>query len=84
VQERDTVFHRVVAFGPLAENTAISLDKGSTTTVTGELGDDSWTSQDGQRHTRTQLEASDIAVSLRYATATVRKTAREPDETVSV
>jgi single-strand DNA-binding protein len=73
-----------VAFGPLAENTAISLDKGSTTTVTGELGDDSWTSQDGQRHTRTQLEASDIAVSLRYATATVRKTAREPDETVSV
>jgi single-stranded DNA-binding protein len=47
-QPLDTVFHRVVAFGQLAENAAITLDKRVAVTVTGELGDDSRTGQDGQ------------------------------------
>jgi single-strand DNA-binding protein len=83
-QPLDTVFHRVVAFGQLAENAAISLDKGVTVTVTGELGDDSWTSQDGQRHVRTQVEAADVAISLRYGTAKLTKVTRETDSQVGV
>ena len=78
-QPLDAVFHRVVAFGQLAENAALSLNKGVAVTVAGELGDDSWTGQDGQRHVRTQLEAADIATSLRFATAKLTKTAREAD-----
>ena len=48
-------------------------------TVTGELGDDSWTGQDGQRHVRTQVEAADIAANLRFATAKLTKAVREAD-----
>ncbi len=69
------VFHRVVAFHTLAENAA-SLAKGTLVTVTGELADDSWTPDDGKRQYRTQLRASDIAASLRFATATVTKNPR--------
>lgn len=69
------VFHRVVAFGTLAEN-ATDLAKGTAVTVTGELADDSWTPEDGKRVYRTQLIAADIAVSLRFATATVTRNPR--------
>src|SRR5215203_1620885 len=68
------VFHHVIAFNNLAENAAASLRKGTTVTVTGYLADDSFT-PDGsdQRVRRTRLEAADIAVSLRFATAEVAK-----------
>jgi single-strand DNA-binding protein len=69
------VFHRVVAFGTLAENAA-NLTKGTAVTVTGELADDSWTPEDGKRVHRTQLIAADVAVSLRFATVMVTKNPR--------
>jgi single-strand DNA-binding protein len=69
------VFHRVVAFGTLAESAA-NLTRGTAVTVTGELADDSWTPEDGKRVHRTQLIAADVAVSLRFATATVTKNQR--------
>jgi single-strand DNA-binding protein len=71
------VYHRVVAFNTLAENAA-NLTKGTTVTITGELADDSWDLEDGKRQYRTQLVAADIAVSLRFATATVTKNPRRP------
>jgi single-strand DNA-binding protein len=74
------IFHRVVAFGALAENAA-NLAKGTAVTVTGELADDSWTPEDGKRVYRTQLIAADIAVSLRFATATVTKNPRRDSNT---
>ena len=43
-------------------------------TVTGQLGDDSYTPEGRDRPvTRHRLEAADIAVSLRWATATVTR-----------
>jgi single-strand DNA-binding protein len=76
--DRPTVFHRVVAFRGLAENAA-NLAKGTAVTVTGTLADDSWTPEDsGRKVYRTVLEADDIAVSLRFATAQVTKVRREP------
>jgi len=74
------VFHRVVAFGTLAENAA-NLTKGTAVTVTGELADDSWTPEDGKRVYRAQLIAADVAVSLRFATATVTKNPRREGNT---
>src|SRR5215217_6981165 len=60
-----TVFHRVVAFGKLAD-TAVA--------VTGQLADDSYTPDGWDRPIRRhRLEASDIAVSLRWATATITR-----------
>jgi single-strand DNA-binding protein len=75
--DRNPVFHQVVAFNGLATNAAATLAKGMTVTVTGELADDSWRTEEGRKIRRSQLEATDIAVSLRYATAQVTKIRRE-------
>ena len=65
---------RVIAFNNLAENAAASLRKGATVTVTGYLADDSYVPNGSdQRIRRQRLEAGDIAVSLRFATAEVTK-----------
>jgi single-strand DNA-binding protein len=69
-----TVFHRVVAFGKLAENAAATLRKGTAVAVTGQLADGSYTPDGWDRPIRRhRLEASDIAVSLRWATATITR-----------
>jgi single-strand DNA-binding protein len=78
------VYHRVIAFNGLAENAAASLRKGATVTITGYLADNSFTPEGSeQRIRRVRLEAGDIAVSLRFATAEVTKRAPTPRESVS-
>ena len=68
------VYHSVIAFNQLADNAAATLAKGMTVTVTGYLSDNSFTDPaTGQTIRRTRLEAGDIAVSLRFATAQVTK-----------
>ena len=63
---------------PRAGQNAANLAKGTAVTVTGKLADDSWTPEDsGRKIYRTVLEAEDIAVSLRFATAEVTKVRRE-------
>ena len=69
------VFHRVVCFNGLAQNVAASLDKGATVAVTGEFADDSFT-RDDKLVRRIQIEAADVAASLRYASATLFKNPR--------
>ena len=70
---------RVIAFNNLAENAAASLRKGATVTVTGYLADDSYVPNGSdQRIRRQRLEAGDIAVSLRFATAEVSKRVPTP------
>ena len=70
------VFHRVVAFQGLADNAAACLTKGTTVTVTGEFVDDSFQPDQGRKIWRSKLLASDIAISLRFATAQITKTRR--------
>ena len=55
-----------------------TVTKGMTVTVSGTLADDSYT-PDGWDHPlqRQKLEATDIAVSLRWATAVVTRRTRE-------
>lgn len=72
--DRPAVFYRVVCFNRLAENAAASLRRGTTVTVTGELVDDSYTPQGADAPVRrVQLEATEVGVSLRYATAEVTR-----------
>ena len=73
------VFHRVVCFKRLAEHVGASLAKGDPVIVIGEFVDDSFT-PDGtdQPVRRIQLQASDVAISLRF-TALIRHT-DEADE----
>jgi single-strand DNA-binding protein len=78
--EQPTVFHQVVAFGALAENAAETLRKGTTVTVTGQIADDSYTPDGWDKPIRRhRLEAADIAVSLRWATAQVTRRSKTQD-----
>jgi single-strand DNA-binding protein len=73
--EQPAVFHSVVAFRGLAENAAATLRKGMAVTVTGQFADDSFVPDGSDRVIRRhRLEAQDIAVNLRWATAAVTRT----------
>lgn len=80
--EMPAIYHRVVAFNALAENAAATLRQGTCVTVTGYFSDDSYTPEGATDRVRRQrLEAYDIAVSLRFATATVAKRTPTPRST---
>jgi single-strand DNA-binding protein len=75
--EQPPVFHRVVCYGPQAENAAESLRRGVEVVVIGRFVDDSY-DQDGQRQRRIILEAELVAASLRWAIARPVKVDRRP------
>src|SRR3954468_17581083 len=71
------VFNRVVAFGPVAQNAAESLRKGLEVVVVGQLADDSYETETGEKRRQVVLEAQVIAPSLRFAKANVVRVQRE-------
>ena len=82
-QERkeSTSFFDIVAWGSLAENAATSLTKGARVVVTGRLDQRSWESAEGDKRSKVEITADDLAPSLRWATAQVtRKERRTADE----
>jgi single-strand DNA-binding protein len=74
--ERPAVFHRVMCFGPLAENVSNSIRKGMEVLAVGEWIDDSYEDEHGQKHNYVAMEARVIGASLRWATASVTKVER--------
>ena len=87
--EEPTVFMTVLAFNQLAENVA-GLPKGTAVTVSGQLADDSYTPKnstgkdsDAQKVWGVQVRATDIAVSLRNATAAVTKNPARSEQPVA-
>jgi single-strand DNA-binding protein len=67
----------VTAWNDLATNAADSLHRGDHVTVTGRLVSKSYTPEGGDKRTYTEIRADDVAVSLRYATATLARNARK-------
>ena len=59
---------------PLAENATETLARSTRVTVTGRLEQRSWETPEGQKRSKVEINASDIATSLRRATAKVTKT----------
>ena len=66
----------VTAWGAMAEHVATSLRTGDRALVTGRLEQRSWEGTDGQRHTKHELVATEVAASLRYAEASLTRAAR--------
>lgn len=81
--EEAVSFFDVVCWRDLAENAALSLAKGMRVVVIGRLEQRSWETEEGDRRSKVEIVADEIAPSLRFATAEVqrneRRTAR-PDE----
>lgn len=68
---------RVVAFGDLAEHAAESVQKGDRVTVAGRLVPQQWEDREtSQARYGWQLQADDVALSLRWATGRVQKARR--------
>ncbi len=74
-EERVSYFE-VAGYGALAENAANSLTKGTRVIVSGRLEQRSWETENGDKRSIVEINADEIAPSLRFATAVVTRTPR--------
>ena len=71
--EEEVSFFNVSCFRQLAENVAESLTKGSRVVVYGMLQQRSWDTPEGDRRSAVEIIADDVAPSLKWASAEIRK-----------
>ena len=74
--EESVSFLDVVCWRDLAENVALSLTKGSRVLVSGRLEQRSWETDGGERRSKVEIVADDVAASLRFATIDVHRVHR--------
>lgn len=74
-EERVSYFE-VAGYGQMAENAANSIVKGTRVIVTGRLEQRSWETEAGEKRSIVEINADDIAPSLKWATAVVTRTPR--------
>jgi single-strand DNA-binding protein len=74
--QEDTSFFGGTIWREQAESAAESLMKGTRVIVTGRLQQRSWETNDGEKRSVVEIAIDEIGPSLRWATATVTKTAR--------
>ena len=77
-QDDEVSFFDVTCFRELAENVAETVTKGMRVVVTGQLQQRSWTTDDGGKRSKVEILANDVAPSLRWASAAVKRNER-PD-----
>ena len=73
--EDEAHFFDVTCFGDLAENVAETIVRGARVVVYGNLVQRSW-EKDGERRSKLEILADEVAPSLRWATAVVTRTTR--------
>lgn len=77
-EDGETVWMRCTAWREVAENVAQSLTKGARVVVTGRLkAPSAYQSAQGEARASLELEIEEIGPSLKYATASVTRRARE-------
>ena len=74
--KEQTGFFDVTCWGTLAENVATSLEKGTRVVVTGRLDQRTWETPEGDKRSKVEITADDVAPSLRWATVHVTRTER--------
>jgi single-strand DNA-binding protein len=78
--EEATSFFDVVCWGTLAENAAQSLSRGARVVVSGRLDQRSWENQEGEKRSKVEISADEVAPSLRWASVQITKNERRsPD-----
>jgi single-strand DNA-binding protein len=71
-----TSIFRVTVWRAQAEHAAETLTKGARVLVTGRLRQRSWETDDGERRQMIEIEADELAASLKFHTATLTKASR--------
>lgn len=79
-RDGETLWQRVAAFGPLAENIAESFKKGDRVIVTGRLVQKSYLSKEDEKRTYTEIRAEDIGASVKRATVAITKNPKKSNE----
>ncbi len=75
--EEATSFFDVVCWGPLAENVTENVTKGRRVVVTGRLDQRTWET-DGNRRSKVEIVADEVALSLKFASSPKPAPAEEP------
>jgi single-strand DNA-binding protein len=75
--EEATSFFDVVCWQQLAENVSESIAKGDRATVVGRLEQRSWETTEGDKRSKIEVVADEVAPSLRWATAQVTRNERK-------
>jgi single-strand DNA-binding protein len=68
-RDGDTSFFRVNAWRDLAEHVSDSLSKGDRAVIIGRLKSRSWETPEGERRSVVEVDADEVAPSLRFAVA---------------
>lgn len=71
--EEEVSFFDVSCWAQLAENVSESVAKGMRVTVTGRLEQQSWEDKSGDKRSKVQVVADDVALSLKWATGEVQR-----------
>lgn len=79
--EEQTSFLDVKCWAQLAENVATSIPKGTRVVVVGRLEQRTWETDGGEKRSKVEVVADDVAPSLRWATAEVHRIERQDAET---
>lgn len=74
--EEATSWIDVTCWAQLAENVAESVGRGTRVTVTGRLDQRSWETDNGDKRSKVEIVADDVAISLKWATATPQRNER--------
>ncbi len=74
--EEQVSFFDVKCWAQMAENVSESLGRGTRVVVTGRLEQRSWETENGDKRSKVEVVADEIAPSLRWATAQVSKNER--------
>lgn len=75
-QVEDVSFFDVTCWSSLAENVCDSLEKGNRVVVYGRLEQRSWENAEGERRSKVEVVADEVAPSLRWASAQVTRNER--------
>jgi single-strand DNA-binding protein len=76
-KDGETSFFRVSVWRQQAENLAESVGKGARVVVVGRLRTRSWETPEGDKRTVTEVEADEVAASLKFAQVSLHKPERE-------
>lgn len=74
--EEQVSFFDIKAWANLGENVTESITRGTRVVVTGRLEQRSWETEAGEKKSRIEVAADEVAPSLRWATAQVQKIER--------
>lgn len=76
-QVEEVSYFDVTCWGTLADNVAASIGKGHRVVVSGQLEQRSWDTPDGQKRSKVEIKADDVAPSLRWASVEITRNPRD-------